>query len=248
LLGPPLGRQPGIRIALPQERVAMSEVTLIAEPGRTTGSRSSGRLRLEGRIPGIVYGHGITPLTVSVNRKELRAVLHTDAGSNAVINLEVGSDKHLTIVKDLQRHPVRNEVVHVDFLVVNRNEIVTVDVPIVLQGESAAVKAASGTVDLQMHTLSVHTTPTNIPNELTIDVSGLDIGDHIRVGDLKLPTGVTTEVDPEETVVLAQVTRATIEAEELEEAAAEAAEEAHAEAAAEGETAESQGDTEEAAE
>ena len=119
---------------------------------------------------------------------------------------------------------MRNEVTHVDFLVVNVNEVVSIDVPIVVTGESTAVKMASGTVDLQMHTLTVQTTPGNIPNELTIDVSNLAIGDHIRVGDLVLPSGVSTEIDPEETVVLAQVTRATIEAEELEAEAAEAAE------------------------
>ena len=198
----------------------MSEVTLAAESGRITGSRSSGRLRGEGRIPGVVYGHGIDPVSVSVDRKQLRAVLHTDAGHNAVINLEIGSDKHLTIVKDLQRHPVRNEVVHIDFLVVNRNEAVTVDVPIVLEGESAAVKEASGTVDQQLFTLSVNTTPVNIPNELVVDVSTMDIGDSIRVGDLELPSGVTTDVDPEEAIAIAQVTRATIEAEQLEEEAA----------------------------
>ena len=227
-----------------------SEVTLIAEPGRTIGTRPSGRLRTEGRIPGVVYGHGISPLSVSVSRKDLRAVLHTDAGHNAVINLTVGGEKHLTIVKDLQRHPVRNEVTHVNFLVVNVNEVVSVDVPIVVTGESAAIKAASGTVDLQMHALSVQTTPGNIPNELTIDVTDLDIGDHIRVGDLVLPSGVSTDVDPEETVVLAQVTRATIEAEELEAEAAEAAEgeetpEAEGEAA---ETAGAEGESEEASE
>jgi large subunit ribosomal protein L25 len=229
----------------------MSEVTLVAESGRTIGSRSSGRLRLEGRIPAVVYGHGITPLSVSINRRELRAVLHTDAGSNAVINLEVGSDKHLTIVKAMQRHPVRNEVIHVDFLVVNRNEIVTVDVPVVLTGESKAVHDADGTIDQQLFTLSVNSTPGNIPNELSVDVSELGIGDSIRVGDLKLPSGVTTDVDPEEAVAIAQVTRATIEAEQLE-AEAEAATEEGAEgdeAAAEGEageTAEAEGDAEEA--
>jgi large subunit ribosomal protein L25 len=204
----------------------MSEVTLAAEPGRTTGSRSSGRLRGEGRIPGVVYGHGISPVSVSVNRRDLRAALHTDAGHNAVINLEIGAEKHLTIVKDLQRHPVRNEVVHIDFLVVNRNEIVTVDTPIVLTGESQAVKEASGTVDQQLFTLSVNSTPGNIPNEISIDVSELGIGDSIRVADIKLPAGVTTDVDPEEAVAVAQVTRATLEAEELEEAAAAGDEEA----------------------
>jgi large subunit ribosomal protein L25 len=233
----------------------MSEVTLVAESGRTIGYRSSGRLRLEGRIPAVVYGHGITPLSVSINRRELRAVLHTDAGSNAVINLEVGSDSHLTIVKAMQRHPVRNEVIHVDFLVVNRNEIVTVDVPIVLTGESKAVHDADGTIDQQLFTLSVNSTPGNIPNEISVDVSGLGIGDSIRVSDLKLPSGVTTDVDPEEAVAIAQVTRATIEAEQLE-AEAEAATEEGAEgdeAAAEGEAGETaeadgEGDAEEASE
>ena len=230
----------------------MSEVTLVAESGRTIGSRSSGRLRGEGRIPAVVYGHGISPLSISIDRKDLRHALHTDAGHNAVINLEVGSDKHLTIVKDMQRHPVRNEVVHVDFLVVNRNEIVTVDVPINLEGESKAVHDANGTIDQQLFTLSVNSTPGNIPNEISIDVSGLDIGDSIRVADLQLPSGVTTDVDPEEAVVIAQVTRATIEAEELEAEAEAAAEEAAAEGegeegeAADGETAEAEGDAEEA--
>lgn len=220
----------------------MSEVTLAAESGRTTGSRSSGRLRGEGRIPGVVYGHGIDPVSVSVDRKQLRAALHTDAGHNAVINLEIGSDRHLTIVKDLQRHPVRNEVVHIDFLVVNRNEAVTVDVPIVLEGESQAVKEASGTVDQQLFNLSVNTTPVNIPNELVVDVSAMEIGDSIRVGDLKLPSGVTTDVDPEEAIAIAQVTRATIEAEQLEEEAAEAAAEGSGEGEEGGDAPEASGE------
>jgi large subunit ribosomal protein L25 len=228
----------------------MSEVQLSAESGRPTGSRPSGRLREEGRIPAVVYGHGISPLSVSISRRDLRAALHTDAGSNAVINLAVGSDEHLTIVKDLQRHPVRNEVIHVDFLVVNRNEIVTVDAPIVLTGDSKAVHDASGTIDQQLFTLSVNSTPGNIPNEITVDVSGLGIGDSIRVGDLQLPTGVTTDVDPEEAVAIAQVTRATLEAEELEAGAEAATEEGGATAEGEaGESAEADGgEAEEASE
>jgi large subunit ribosomal protein L25 len=216
-----------------------SEITLIAESGRTTGTRSSGRLRTEGQIPGVVYGHGITPLSVSINRRELRAVLHTEAGHNAVINLTVGSDKHLTIVKELQRHPVRNEVIHVDFLVVNPNEQVTVDVPLILTGEAKAIIDEHGTVDQQMHSLSVHTTPGNIPNEIQVDVTDLAIGGQIKVGDLTLPKGVATEVDAEETIVLGQVTRAAIEIEELDAELAEAVAEEAAEA--EGESADAEG-------
>ena len=213
----------------------MPEITLIAESGRTHGSRPAGRIRGEGRVPAVVYGHGIQPLSVSINRKELRAVLHTEAGHNALIDLHVGSEQHLTIVKELQRHPVRNEVIHVDFLVVNRDEVVTVDVPITLHGEAKEVAAADGTIDQQLFTLSIHAKPADIPNEIPLDVSELTIGDSVRVGDLRLPSGVTTSVDPEEAVVIAQVTRATIEAEELEEAAAEAAEAAEGEEGAEAE-------------
>ena len=225
----------------------MSEVTLIAEPGRAGGSRPAGRIRSEGRIPAVVYGHGIDALSVSINRRELRAALHTDAGHNALIDLHVGSERHLTIVKDLQRHPVRNEVVHVDFLVVNRDEVVTVDTPIVLQGEAKQVAQANGTVDQQLFSLTVHAKPGDIPNEIVIDVSGLTIGDAIRVGDLPLPAGVTTSLDPDETVVVAQVSRATIEAEQLEEEAAAAAEGEEA-PEAEGEEAASEAAKEEATE
>src|SRR5437667_157550 len=99
-----------------------------------------------------------------------------------------------------------------------------------LRAEAREVMNNDGTVDQQLHTLTVNATPTDIPNEITIDVSGLAIGDSVRVGDLKLPAGVTTDVDPDEPVVIAQITRATIEAEQLEEEAAAAAEEAAAEA------------------
>lgn len=226
----------------------MSEVTLTADHGRITGSGASGRLRGEGRIPGVVYGHGIDPISVSIARRELRAALHTDAGLNALINLQVDGGSHLTIVKELQRHPVRNEVTHVDFLVINRDEVLTVDVPIVLEGEAREVAAADGTVDQQLFSLAVQAKPGSIPNELVVDISGLTIGDAIRVGDLQLPSGVETHVDGEEPIVTAQITRATIEAEEIEgEEGAEAAEAAEGEV----ETSEQEGtagETEETAE
>jgi large subunit ribosomal protein L25 len=196
----------------------MSEVTLTAEPGRAAGTRSSNRLRAGGRVPAVVYGQGTDAVAVSVDRKDLRAALHTEAGHNAVINLEVGGDRLLTIVKSLQRHPVRNDVVHVDFIVVDRDQAVTVEVPVILAGEAVGVAREGGTVDQHLYTLAVQAKPGSIPNEITVDVSGLAIGDVIRVGDLPLPAGAGTEVDPEETVVSAGLTRAAL-AEEGEEGA-----------------------------
>jgi large subunit ribosomal protein L25 len=200
----------------------MAELALQAETGRTKGSRASRRLRSEGKIPGVVYGHGIDPLSVSVVRRELRAVLTTEAGMNALIDLGVDDQQHLTVVRDVQRHPVRHEVVHLDFVIVRRDELITVEVPIVLTGSAELVRREAGTVDQVLFNLTVVGRPGSFPNELEIDISALTIGDSIRVDDLDLPEGVTTELDGEEPVVVAQLSRASIEAEGLDaEAAAE---------------------------
>ncbi len=201
----------------------MAEVALRAEVGRQLGSRGSRRLRAEDKVPAVVYGHGIDPLSVAVQRRELRLALTTDAGMNALIDLEVDGAQHLTIVRDVQRDPIRNRVTHVDFILVNRDEVMTVEVPVVVTGTAEGVRREGGTVDQVVFNLTVSATPDNIPNEFVVDISGLTIGDTIRVDDLDMPAGVTTEVDPEEPVVIAQITRATIEAEEMDaEAVAEA--------------------------
>ena len=210
----------------------MSEVQLRAEVGRAKGSRASNRLRGEDKVPGVVYGHGSEPVAVAVARRELRAALTTDAGMNALINLEVDGGTQLTIVKDLQRDPVRSAVTHVDFIIVSRDEVVTVEVPIVLEGEAEQVVKNDGTLEQQLFSLTISATPGSIPNDIIVDVSAMTIGDSVRVGDLPLPAGVSTEVDPEEPVVLAQVSQAAMEAEALDEAAEaeEGAEEGEGEA------------------
>ena len=179
----------------------MAEITLVAETGRVTGSRSSNRLRGDGRIPAVVYGHGMTPVSIAVDRREVRHALSTSAGLNAVIDLKLDGDTHPTVVRQLQRDPVRRTVTHIDFQVVNLNEEITVDVPIVLEGEARSVLANDGLVEQGLNTLSVSTTPRNIPDNITYDVSELEIGDVVSVGDLTLPDGVTTTLDPETPVV-----------------------------------------------
>jgi large subunit ribosomal protein L25 len=228
----------------------MNEVTLTAEVGRPKGSRPSKRLRAEGKVPGVVYGHGGDPIAVAVDWRELRHALTTDAGLNALIDLQVGGETRLTMVKELQRHPVRHEVLHVDFLEVSRDIAVDVEVPIVLEGEATNVLNEDGIVEQSLHALAIKAKPGAIPNELVVDISDLEIGASIRVGDLRLPNGVTTEVDPEEPVVTGQITRAAIEAEaetEAEEAAEAVAEElggeGEGEATGGGESAEDGADT-----
>jgi large subunit ribosomal protein L25 len=194
----------------------MAEVRLAAESKRPVGSRSSRRLRSAGRVPAVVYGHGIEPVPVDVDARALRAALTTEAGLNALVVLEVDGGTHLTLPREVQRHPVRGTVSHVDFQVVRRDEVMTAEVAVHLRGEAEAVHRADGVVEHMLHSLAVQATPDKIPYAIEVDISGMSIGDTIRVGDLPLPDGVSTEVDPDEPVVVAQGSTLSAEAEALE--------------------------------
>lgn len=225
----------------------MAELVLTATTGRIQGTRPSRRLRREGQVPAVVYGLGGDPVPVSVEYTDLRTTLTTDAGLNALIDLKVDGDTQLCIVKELQRHPVRNDVIHVDFIRIDADVEVEVEVPIVLEGEARKVAEEDGMVDQPLHSLTVMSKPDAIPNELTVDISALTIGDSIRVADLALPAGVRTEVDGDEAVAMATVTRSTLEAMAADEAAEAEAEAAEAAEGEDGEGAEDAGDSDDGA-
>lgn len=204
----------------------MSETLLHAETGRRAGSSDSRRLRAEGKIPAVVYGHGMDPLSVSVDRRELRQALSGTAGMNTILDLTVDGEVYPSLIKDIQRHPVRRSVEHIDFIQVNLNEEIVVSIPIHLEGEAKEVSQHNGLVDLTMQELEVRTTPRNIPDGITIDVTDMTMDTVIRVEDLPLPSGVTAEADPEAPVVTVLTMRTPVlDAEEdaIAEAAAEAA-------------------------
>jgi large subunit ribosomal protein L25 len=211
---------------------------------RSLGSRSARRLRSEGKVPAVVYGLGEESVPVAVQWTDLRRALTTEAGLNALITLDIDGDQQLSIIKELQRDPVRRDVTHVDFIRIDREAEIQVEVPIVLEGQAEAVEREDGTVAHLMFNILVNSKPEAIPDELTISVSDMEIGDAIRVGDLALPDGVSTEIDPEEVIVTAMVSRSTLEVaaeEELAEALDELAE-AEAEEGAEGGEPEEAGD------
>ncbi len=188
----------------------MAEIKLAVESGRTLGSRPSNRLRNEGKIPAVIYGHSSDPTPVSVVWRELRAALTTDAGLNALLELEVDGDARLAIVKDIQRHPLRHTVTHVDFLLIGRDEELSVDIPVIAEGEALNVTRENGLVDQVLFSLTVNAKPADIPNELVVDISELNLGDSIRIADIALPSGVTTDADPEDAVVVTSLTRAEV--------------------------------------
>jgi large subunit ribosomal protein L25 len=201
----------------------MAEITLAAETGRFIGSASSRRLRRDGRIPAVVYGHGLEPTSVSVDGRDFRHALSGAAGLNQLLSLDVEGEVHLALARELQRHPVRHTVVHVDFQVVRRDELISAEVPVALIGEAKLVEQEGGLLEQPLTTITVHSTPTSIPNVIEIDVSGLAVGDAIRVGDIALPPGVTTDLDPEEVVVAASASSAMVAAGPADGAAEDAA-------------------------
>ena len=180
----------------------MAEV-LEAQTGRQKGSRPSGRLRREGSVPGVLYGLGMDPVAVAVEWPALRRALNADGGVSAAIRLRVDGKEHLTLVKELQRHPVRRDVIHVDFLAVDPDVMVTVEISLVLSGIEDLPASLSDKVLLVTHRLEVTAKPGSIPAEMSIDVSGLGEGGEILLSDLVLPPGVTTETDPD--TVLASI-------------------------------------------
>jgi large subunit ribosomal protein L25 len=198
----------------------MPEVILAAETGRELGSSSTRRLRAEGKIPGVVYGHGADPIPVAVVGREFQVALSGEAGLNTLLSLEVGDQNFLTLARDIQHHPFKNVVTHVDFQIVRRDELISAEITINLVGEPVEVQHGDGIVDQQLFTLAIKARPADIPPSVDLDISELTIGAALHVSDIDIPTGVELETDPEATVVAGQPPRVQATAEEEAEAAA----------------------------
>jgi len=186
--------------------------TLSAEVGRETGSAASRRLRTQDRIPGVLYGHGMQPVSLSVARRDLRVALSGPAGTNTILSLSVDGKQYNAVVKELQRHPVRRTVAHIDFIQIDLSEEITMNVPLHLTGTAKAVLSAGGIVDPAVDLIEVRTTPNNIPNEIVVDVTDFTPETVIHLGELALPAGVVALGDPNMPVVTVLMSRAATEA------------------------------------
>ncbi len=197
----------------------MEKVSLEAEVREKTGKEAVKKLRECGLIPAVVYKAGEKTVNLKVSHQALLKALHTEAGENAIINLKLSDDKKspakksssthksstdkktkTVIIKEIQYHPVKGNILHIDFNQISLTEKLTVDVPVEVKGESQGVKEG-GVLEHILWELKVECLPTKIPERIETDVTDLKIGDSIYVKDLKVPEDIKILADPEAIVI-----------------------------------------------
>ena len=192
------------------------EATLKATLRDDKGSPESRRLRSEGLLPAVVYGQGMESTSVYIDAREFRNALKTEAGSNIILNIELGEkDKVTALARQIQRHPYKDEFVHVDLIKVDLTQTVEAQVQINYLGIPIGVKEEGGLVQTINNTLRISALPTNIPTSLDIDIAHLNVGENVIASDIELPEGVTLANEEDDSVmVIVTLPRAAVEEEE----------------------------------
>jgi large subunit ribosomal protein L25 len=189
----------------------MKSVALKAYPRAQVQRAEVTKLRRAGRVPATIYGRLAKPQNLEVNSKEFADLLHHAASENLLVDLSVENDarsKRLALVQEIQHHPLDGKVLHVDFHEVAENEKVTVQVPVETSGEAAGVKVGGGTLEHVLFKLKVRCLPKDLPEQIIIDVTPLEIGKSIHLGEIKAPEGVEILGDKHITVVAVSAPRA----------------------------------------
>jgi large subunit ribosomal protein L25 len=196
----------------------MASASLSAETRTETGKGVARKLRAAGRVPGVVYGHSREPQALSLNARELEKLLGSIAAGSTVVELTLGNATTNTLIREVQRHPFKKQILHVDFMELVAGEKVIVDVPLVFVGIPEGVRTGGGLLEQMLHSIEVNVDPSSIPNHIDVDVSQLVMGHSLHVRDLNLPEGVEVLSDEDATVCAVIAPRAVVE----ETAAAEA--------------------------
>ena len=192
------------------------EANLKATLRESIGSGESRRLRNEGFLPAVIYGLGMEPVSIAVNAREFTNALKTDAGSNVILNLEVGKSKYTTLAREIQRHPYKNEFLHIDLIQIDLTQNVEANVQVNFLGTPIGVKDEGGLVQTINSTITVSTLPSTIPASLDLDISELNVGENATVLDVKLPEGVELATEDDDSILVTiTLPRAAIEEEEI---------------------------------
>jgi large subunit ribosomal protein L25 len=194
--------------------------TLTAEPRTVHGTGEMRRLRRAGRTPAVIYGHGREPAALTVSSFELGRLLESIVPASTIVDLTVGESVHKTLIREVQRHPLRPGIVHVDFYEVRADEKITLDVPVHLVGIPDGVRNQGGTLDQVLRTVEIEVLPAEIPERVELDVTLLTIGKALAVSALVIPNAriltdasltVCTVVAPRVEEVVAPVAGAVVE-------------------------------------
>ena len=194
----------------------MSEqLTLPAEQRERAGKGASRELRRTGRVPAVIYGDKKTPLSVHVDEKSLAKMLSTGHFMNTVVMIDAGGKKHRTLPKDVQFHPVSSRPIHVDFLRIGEHSTVTVAIPVRFDNEEASPGLKRGGVlNIVQHDIELICDAAEIPDELHVDLTGLEIGDSIHISNVKLPKGAKPAIDDRDFTVATLVAPSAMKSEE----------------------------------
>ncbi|HXF10286.1 MAG TPA: 50S ribosomal protein L25 [Desulfuromonadaceae bacterium] len=189
----------------------MKSVPLKAYPRTQTRRGQVKQLRANGRVPATIYGRQTKPQNLEINSKEISDLIHHHVSENLLVDLAIENDakaKRLALVQEIQHHPVDGKVLHVDFHEVAENEKITIMVPVETTGEAAGVKNGGGVLGHVLHKLKVRCLPKDLPEQITIDVTALEIGKAIHIGEVTAPQGVEIIGDKNLAVVSVAAPRA----------------------------------------
>ena len=189
----------------------MATAQLNATPRNSSGKGPARTLRSAGQIPGVVYGHARDPQPLTLDTREFEKLLSHIAAESTVIELSLGGHTTKTLIREIQRHPFKRQILHVDFQELVAGEKVTVNIPIVLIGIPEGVRTSGGVLDQTLRELSIHVDPSAIPDHIEVDVTGLIIGHSIHVSELKLAEGIEVMTEAEASVCVVAAPRAVVE-------------------------------------
>ena len=201
----------------------MATASLAAQIRTSVGKGAARKLRTSGNIPAIIYGHGREPQSLAINTYTFERLLEKISFRTTVIELDMGTATAKTLIREIQRHPYRPHILHVDFQELVAGEKVTVSVPLVFVGTPEGVRTGGGILDQVMHELEISVDPSSIPNHIDVDVTALTIGHSIHVRDVKVPEGVEVLDTAGATVCVCSIPKAVEEVTPDAAAAAEAA-------------------------
>jgi large subunit ribosomal protein L25 len=188
----------------------VAELRLKAVKRDAVGKGAARRSRAAGKVPAILYGRGMEPVALEVDRREFVSALRTDAGMNVLLDIQVDGDTTLALTRELQRDPVKGTLLHADFVKVDRTQTIEVEVPVHIVGEAPGAKEG-GVLEHPLFTVHVSCLPGDVPESVDADVSNLQIGDTLRVSDL--PTAGKFEITDDPDTVVATVAQPISEAE-----------------------------------